>query len=57
MIKNSRIEEGKTPSVHSGRPSQMIKKGEAICEDEQTLEIPVPPELENENDTTLENGL
>jgi hypothetical protein len=34
MEKNARVEIGKTPSVHSGRPSETEKDGEAICEDE-----------------------
>ena len=34
MEKNARVEKGKTPSIHSGRPSETEKDGEAICEDE-----------------------
>ena len=34
MEKNARVEVGKTPSVHSGRPSDTEKDGEAVCGDE-----------------------
>jgi len=34
MEKNARVEEGKTPSIHSGRPSETTKDGEAVCGDE-----------------------
>lgn len=39
MVKNGRVEVGKTPSVLSGKPSEMIKKGEAITKDEKDLEV------------------
>jgi len=41
MEKNARVEEGKTPSVHSGRPSETTKDGEAICKDEMEKEASV----------------
>ena len=36
MEKRGMVEVGVTPSIHSGKPSEMIKQGEAIlsCEDE-----------------------
>ena len=36
MIKNARIEVGKTPSAVSGAPSQTIRKGEALKRDEKS---------------------
>lgn len=35
MTKNGQIQIGKTPSVVSGDPSEIIKKGEALCKDEE----------------------
>lgn len=35
MIKKAVVEEGITPSVVSGKPSTMIKNGEAITKDEK----------------------
>lgn len=37
MEKNGRVEVGKTPSALSGKPSEMIKKGEAITKEEAPL--------------------
>ena len=48
MVKTGRVEVGVTPSVHSGKPSQMVKEGEAITEDEEELTVSVHiPELDN----------
>lgn len=40
MIKNGRVEVGSTPAIDSGKPSTMIKNGEATREEDekQTLE-------------------
>lgn len=38
MIKTGRIEPGKTPSTVSGRPSEVIRKGEPVRRDEKTPE-------------------
>lgn len=35
FVKCGRVLVGVTPSVHSGRPSEMIKSGEAIAKDEE----------------------
>ena len=45
MVKNGRVEVGKTPSVHSGAPSEMIKQGEAITQDEENLDVMVQPDV------------
>ena len=42
MVKTGRVEVGKTPSVHSGEPSEMIKAGEAITFNEEALDVSVP---------------
>lgn len=42
MVKNGRVEIGKTPSVHSGIPSDMIKAGEAITFSEENLDVILP---------------
>lgn len=34
MIKNAKVEIGKTPSVVSGKPSEAIVNGEAVRKDE-----------------------
>jgi hypothetical protein len=38
MVKRGRVEVGLTPSIHSGKPSEMVKKGEAITKDEEALD-------------------
>jgi hypothetical protein len=35
MIKNARIEEGKTPSLQSGKRSEMVKEGQALAPGEK----------------------
>lgn len=42
MVKNGRVEVGKTPSVHSGEPSEMIKSGEAITFNEEDMDVTIP---------------
>jgi hypothetical protein len=34
MEKNARVEIGRTPSIHSGRPSDVEHEGETVCKDE-----------------------
>lgn len=38
MEKNGRLEPGKTPSEISGKPSELIKKGQAVTEEETPVE-------------------
>ncbi len=46
MIKNARIEEGKTPSLQSGKRSEMVKEGQALARgekpevDERHVQVP-----------------
>ncbi len=35
MIKTGKVMVGKTPSEMSGRPSETIKNGQALCKDEK----------------------
>jgi len=35
MIKDGKVEVGRTPSVVSGKPSQEVKEGEPICRGEK----------------------
>jgi hypothetical protein len=42
MVKNGRVEIGKTPSVHSGEASEMIKAGEAITRSEEDMDVSLP---------------
>ena len=35
MIKNGRVETGKTPSEISGKPSETIKNGQAVLKNEK----------------------
>ncbi len=35
MIKDGKVKIGKTPSVVSGKPAQVIKEGEPVRKDEQ----------------------
>ena len=46
MEKNARVEVGKTPSVHSGRPSEEEKDGEAVCKDELEKKASLKPTYE-----------
>lgn len=46
MEKNARVEIGKTPSVHSGRPSDTEKDGEAVCQDELEKKASLRPTYE-----------
>lgn len=39
MIKSGVVVVGVTPSAQSGKPSEMIKEGEAILEEEQELHL------------------
>jgi hypothetical protein len=43
MEKNARVEVGKTPSVHSGRPSEIENEGEAVCKDELVKKASILP--------------
>jgi len=40
MTKSGVVEKGKTPSVRSGRPSELIKRGEAVCRGESPAPTP-----------------
>lgn len=48
MEKNARVEIGKTPSVHGGRPSEVFKDDEPICKDE--IEKKAAVELDEDED-------
>ena len=39
MIKTAVVEIPKTPSIVSGKPSEMIKNGEAVCLDEPAPKV------------------
>jgi len=41
MIKNGRVEVGKTPSEVSGRKSQTLKEGSAVCNSEEAPEVKI----------------
>ena len=38
FIKDAVVRPGVTPSVVSGRPAEMVKKGEAYCDKEPTVD-------------------
>jgi len=46
MIKDAKVRIGKTPDINSGKPSTMIKNGEAMRED--TEEDSVKKQLEQQ---------
>jgi hypothetical protein len=52
MEKNARVEVGKTPSVHSGRPSELEQGGEAVCRDELQKKASLTPICELEDPQT-----
>lgn len=65
MIKNGRVEAGRTPSAVSGRTSSLVKKGEALADGEVCPELPEIPldsktvtvqSDRNESDDTRKDG-
>jgi hypothetical protein len=46
MIKKAAVEVGKTPCVITGKPSQLIVKGEAVTKDSKSKLKKLPKEIE-----------